>query len=310
MSAPESGAGAAHATDATTPRARRLLVIVNERGSRAAQALEGPLGVFAAASCEVCLERIEDPSRVTECIRRGAAACDAVVLGGGDGTLSRVASVLLETKKPLGILPLGTANDLAKTLGIPPSPEAAAAVIVGGRTRTIDVGRVNGTLFLNAGALGLSTRVTKQLPAESKRRWGVLSYALAAARVTRERRSFRAIVVCDGVSRVLRTIQIHVANGRHYGGGMTASEDADIDDGQLVLVSVRPHSLLRILRGLRALRAGRHGADRTTDVMRGSVFEIRTQRPCEISTDGELTGCATPARFDQLRRALAVYVPG
>jgi YegS/Rv2252/BmrU family lipid kinase len=291
------------------PGPRRLLVIVNTQGARAGQDLRDAIAVLRVAGCAVRLEEPESPSEIPDLIGRLAGTCDAVVIGGGDGTLSRAVSAVIDAKRPLGILPLGTANDLARALGIPFAPREAAVVIARGALRRIDVGRVNGTLFLNGAALGMSTRVTRKLAGETKRRWGVLSYALASARSIRDRRAFRATVTCDGVRHELHSIQIHVANGRHYGGGMTASEDADVDDGRLVLLSVRARSLLSLVRLLPSLRAGRHRPHEPTDVLRGNVFEIRTRRSQEISTDGELTGCSTPVTIDQLRLALPVYAP-
>jgi diacylglycerol kinase family enzyme len=165
---------------ATKIAPKRLLLIVNGRGSRAGQGLEDAVKLLRDRGCEVRVERPQDPAEISPRILTLAPDFDAVVLGGGDGTLSRSAQALLDVDRPLGILPLGTANDLARTLGIPQEPAGACAIIAGGRLRPIDLGRVDGTLFLNAAALGLSTRVTRRLDRDSKR--GMRHYNRSGAR--------------------------------------------------------------------------------------------------------------------------------
>jgi diacylglycerol kinase (ATP) len=233
---------------------------------------------------------------------------DLVIIGGGDGTLNAAAEALVETGLPLGILPLGTANDLARTLGIPADLEAAGRVIAAGWTHRIDLGRVNGKYFFNVASLGLSVEVARQLDAETKRRWGVLGYPLILWRAIRARRAFRARIRCDGASMRVRAMQISVGNGRHYGGGMTIAFDATIDDGALDLVSVAPQGLWELIVNLPALRWGWHRrADRIRH-WRCHEIHIWTPRPIPINTDGEVT-TRTPAEFVVIPGAIPVFVP-
>lgn len=116
-------------------------------------------------------------------IRSMRGRVDRVILGGGDGTLNPSAAGLRDSGLPLGILPLGTANDLARTLGVPEDPERAAAVIADGRTTRLDLGYVNGRPFFNVASLGLSVDITRRLTKVMKRRWGRLAYPIAAAAV-------------------------------------------------------------------------------------------------------------------------------
>ncbi|WP_265094641.1 diacylglycerol kinase family protein, partial [Enterobacter hormaechei] len=113
---------------------------------------------------------------VTRVIRELTGVVDAIVVGGGDGSINAVLEGALAARLPLGILPLGTANDLARTLGIPPDPVAAAGIIQAGYLRQIDLGRVNGHLFANVASLGLSVELTRRLTGALKRRWGRLGY--------------------------------------------------------------------------------------------------------------------------------------
>jgi YegS/Rv2252/BmrU family lipid kinase len=233
---------------------------------------------------------------------------DLVIIGGGDGTLNAAADALVEAGLPLGILPLGTANDLARTLEIPSSPIEAGRVIAAGQTRRIDLGRINGKHFFNVASIGLSVQVARQLDGEVKRRWGVLGYPLTVWRALGQRHSFRAEIRCNGTRARVRTMQISVGNGRYYGGGMTIAADAAIDDGMLDVVSLAPQGLVELILNLPALRWGWHRRPAQVRHWRGGDIEIRTGKALPVNTDGEVTTC-TPAKIVVVPRALAVCVP-
>ena len=233
---------------------------------------------------------------------------DHIIVGGGDGTLNAVADALCRFEKPLGILPLGTANDLARTLDIPTNLEACAAVIARGRTRRIDLGEVNGKTFFNVASLGLSTEVTHALDRDLKARLGIFGYAVGLCRAAARHRIVKGTLTIDGKRQDLRAIQISVGNGIYYGGGMAISADAAIDDGMLDLVIVPPQPLLpRIYRFL-VFRWGRHDLNDDIDHRRVKEILLETSVTLPINTDGELT-TQTPARFRVRRKAVEVFVP-
>lgn len=249
-----------------------------------------------------------DPAELPGLIRGLAGEVGRVVVGGGDGTLNAVLPGLLDTRLPLGIVPLGTANDLARTLGIPRDPDAAIRVIADGRTHRIDVGEVNGHPYFNVASVGFGVDLTRALTRDSKRRFGALGYAVAALRVIHRLRPFRAEIRCGGATRVSRTIHVAVGNGRHYGGGMTVSERASITDGELDVYSLEVGSFWRLLRLLPALRSGRHRSYAEILTAAGQDVEIRTKRRRSINADGEIV-TRTPATFRVLRNAVEVHVP-
>ena len=163
------------------------------------------------------IEPTEEFNRYSEAVRAYAGKVDLVIAAGGDGTLTGAVDGLVESGLPLGVLPLGTANDLARTLDLPADPVAAADVIVAGHQRRIDLGWVNGTHFFNVASIGLSTGITRRLSRESKSRWGVFAYPMAAFSVVTRARPFRAEIVADGEISKVKTVQVAVGNGRYYG---------------------------------------------------------------------------------------------
>lgn len=248
---------------------------------------------------------------LSEKILRYRDEVDCVIVGGGDGSLNAVAAALIETSLPLGILPLGTANDLARTLQIEADPLAACDVILNGTPHRIDVGRVNNHCFFNVAHIGLAVHVAHHISSDSKQKLGILAYGASFLRALRSMRAFRAQVECDGHTNVFRSIQLSIGNGRHFGGGMTVEEAARIDDGLFSVCNVRPlgwFDMLRAVRRFSELRAGRFASDDPVLLEKGREIVVRTRRPMTISADGEMLS-TTPARFELLAQAITVFVP-
>lgn len=287
---------------------RRALLLVNRhcRGGLVDPSEIG--GLLERCGVDAEIMPIDDPALIGDVIRARRDKIDLVVLAGGDGTLNAAAEALIDTALPMGIVPLGTANDLARTLMIPAALPEACQVIGQGLTHRIDVGCVNDTLFYNVASIGLPVEVSRRLTPEVKRKWGVLSYAIAAVRAIRESRPFRAEIHVDGEVIRVKTVQISVGNGRHYGGGMTVDEEAAIDDHLLHLYCLKPRHLLRYALLFWALRRGTHKRAEGVLALSGREFAVFTRRSKPVNTDGELTTW-TPARFHVLPAAVSVIVP-
>jgi YegS/Rv2252/BmrU family lipid kinase len=287
---------------------RRTLLIVNPKARRGAD----PEANAAERLRELGLDVIEaactGDEKPADLIRRHGAEVDVVVIGGGDGTLSAAVAGIVETGLPLGILPLGTANNVARTLEIPTDIDEACAIIAAGHTRRIDLGSVNGVYFFTTASLGLSVAITRQLDPAAKRRWGVLAYGLAALQVLSHVRPFTAEVVWSGGTERSRTVQIVVGNGPHYGSALTVATDAAIDDAQLDLYSIELRTWYHLLALLPALKRGSHGERKGVFALRAKEIEVRTpSRSHHIDLDGEL-GARTPAVFRVVPGAVAVCV--
>jgi diacylglycerol kinase (ATP) len=231
---------------------------------------------------------------------------DLVIVCGGDGSVSSAAMAAIESGLPLGIIPMGTANDLARTLGIPADLGRATDVIVAGRTRSIDVGTVNGHAFFNVASIGLSTELARSLDPGLKRRFGRFGYALAAAKVLSKANRFKARITEKGLQIDASTYQIAIGNGRHYGGGNIVEASASIDDGHLDLYSLEMKNVWKLALMLRSFRAGTHGAWSEVRTARCIEFDIETDEEMAVNADGEIV-TSTPAHFKVLPKAIAVF---
>jgi YegS/Rv2252/BmrU family lipid kinase len=288
--------------------ARGAIVIVNRKSRYTESELSEGLELLKDRGIDI-VGRImtSGPGEVTRALERYKGLIDRVILGGGDGTMNHAAPSLIRAGCTLGILPTGTANDLARTLGIPLSVEAAFRIIADGNVRRIDLGRVNGRFFFNVAHIGLGAEVTRLVSRESKDRWGPLAYMRNLLSAVTRRGAFRVYIHWDGERRSFRAIEVAVGNGRHYAGGMTIYENAGIEDGLLHVYVVKPRSVWRMAIGFPAFRKGKSEKE-WIRYMAGERMVVRTRRPLPVAVDGELV-TKTPARFEVLPGALPVFVP-
>lgn len=287
---------------------RRALLIVNSNSRSGAEALEVATAGLRGRGIEPLHRESKDREGLPPLIVEHAGAVDMVAVAGGDGTLNAALPGLLQTRLPLAVLPAGTANDFARTLGIPASLDEAIAAAADGVTRRVDVGLVNDTPFLNVASMGLSVDLARELSGDLKKRFGKLGYAIAAARTLSKAKPFRARIVAGGRTVKALTLQIAVGNGKFYGGGNQVDEAAVIDDGQLDLYSLEFTRAWRLVFMLKAMRFGQHRALQEIRNMHGAEFEVRTRRPRPVNADGEIV-TETPARFRIVAGALEVFVP-
>lgn len=297
--------------DVPTPRTRiRALFLINRKARRGKGDLSATLDRLRQAGIDLVEEHVEVPSQLAQVIRQSRDRMDAIVIGGGDGTLTMAVDGLVDAQLPLGIIPLGTANDLARTLNLPLDPVAAADVIAAGRQRRIDLGWVNGTHFFNVATVGLGVGVTRRLNRELKSRWGVLAYLFAALQAVGRARPFAADIRTEAETIRVRTIQVMVANGRHFGGGMTVDQAAAIDDGALDLVSLEVERWWQLVGLLPAMWRGTRARNRHVRALRGREFEIVPvkNRKMRVTADGEVSG-RTPALVRIVPHALSVFAP-
>lgn len=287
---------------------KRALLLVNPKARRGGEAIDSVVGRLHRGGLDITIEPFDAFPEIARDIVRLRESADIIILCGGDGTIASGALAVEECGLPLGIIPLGTANDLARTLGIPMDLTQAADVILAGNTRTIDLGTVNGYAFFNVASMGLSADLAQGLEPKLKKRFGRFGYALAAAKVLFKARPFTATIREKGEVTKVKTFQIAVGNGRHYGGGNVIEASAEIDDGHLDLYSLELSNVWKLAGMLRSFRSGTHGAWDEVRTARGVEFEIETRKPMPINTDGEIV-TSTPAKFLVHPGAIKVFAP-
>lgn len=236
--------------------------------------------------------------RVTTCpsdARRFAAEAlaegrDLVVAWGGDGTVNGAGTVLAGTDIPLGIVPAGSGNGLARDLRVPRRPRAALAVAAAGRTRAIDAGDIGGVRFFNVAGIGLDAVVAARLAAPGARR-GFIGYVRATIDELARYRARTYRIHLGGETLAASALFIALANSSQYGYGARIAPRARLDDGRLNLVVVRDQPALQILRRLPAFFAGRLSEGPTVVMREAATLAIEADEPLVLHVDGEpLTG--------------------
>lgn len=284
----------------------RILFICNKTSGKAGETMDEAIAMLRQhRHLSVTVADCPDRERLSDCIIERKNACDLVVLGGGDGTINAAARGLIAAQIRLGIIPLGTANDLARTLGIPEDLQQATEIIVNGVERRIDLGEVNGIPYFNVASIGLSTDLAIDLSSGIKKRFGKIGYVFAAVSAMFRARSFHATIESQAGAVDVRTFQIAVGNGLFYGGGMAIEQNAKIDDGTLDLYSLELGGAWKLALVAPALRIGDHHAVPEIRAESGTRFKVRTRRRRPINADGEILA-HTPAEFRILPRAIAV----
>lgn len=259
---------------------------------------------------ELSFEVVERPANgrqaVLDAIDEHRLHLDLVIAAGGDGMVNAAVQKLAETDLPLAIVPLGTANVLARTVGV--TLASACNVIAGGHVRSIDLACVNGIYFCNVASLGVTVAISRSVSPAAKKRFGVLAYGATALKALMPPSPFRASITANGKTVRTTTLQISVANGRYYGGGMRLPGESLIDDGQLHVLSLELRKWRDVISCLKALTDAPGPATAGVRCISTSQVEIRTGRPHPIDTDGELT-TATPGQFRVIPGALRICAP-
>lgn len=237
---------------------------------------------------------------------------DLVVVAGGDGTVSCAAGRVAGTDVMLGVLPLGTANDFARTLEIPSNLAEACATVADGKVVDIDLGRANGEPFLNVASVGLSVAVTEALSPRLKRYIGPLAYGIATLSAYARHKAFPArLEFPDGDHEPMEfenLLQVAVGNGRHYGGGNTVSPTAGIDDHTLDIYAILAGPLREHVSIARLLKDGSFIKHDRVYHLTSRRVRVVTEQPLPVNLDGEIA-TATSADFTVQRNAVHVVVP-
>lgn len=242
--------------------------------------------------------------------RAAREGAQLVIAAGGDGTLHAVASGLIDTSCAIGILPMGTMNNIARSLGIPEDLEQACAIIAHGETRRVDVGEANGKVFLEVVGIGLEAALFPA--AEDLKRPGCLStiYGIIAGLITLftfKSLHFRASF--DGKRRQsFHALQISVCNTPYYGARLQFAPNAIMNDGLLDVLIYKNFSKLEYLRHAISISQGRRVLEPKLKRRRLKSLYITSIEPVDVHADGVPQGF-TPTTIRVVPGALYVRVP-
>jgi len=235
----------------------------------------------------------------------------ALAVAGGDGTVGAAAGVFAGTDLPLGILPMGTFNHFAKDLGLPLDLDAAAAVIVAGKTRKVDVAELNGRVFVNNSSVGLYPFMVARRNAHQNRHGvGKLLATLPAMVETLRRASWHRLqVAASGARQTIRTPCIFVGNNCYEVGLNALGSRACLTDGELDVHVVRQQSRLGVVLLPFKIALGIVDPERDVQSFRSRDLEIVSRRPrsMRVSLDGEVVRMKTPLRYLTRPDSLRVY---
>jgi YegS/Rv2252/BmrU family lipid kinase len=230
------------------------------------------------------------------------------VVMSGDGLVGAIGGAMAGAETPLGIVPGGRGNDLARVLGIPTDPERAIEVVLEGHSRRIDVGEANGERFLGIASTGFDSEANRRAN-ENRFLRGNLVYAWAALATLASWKAARYTLKIDAERIRLSGYSIAVANSSCYGGGMRIAPEAKLDDAMFDVVAIGDVGKLRFLSNLPKVFKGTHVEKDEVRVFRAKHLELSASRPFAVYADGEhLTDL--PAKLRVLPRALSVLVPG
>jgi len=232
-----------------------------------------------------------------------------IVAAGGDGTLNEVVNGATTARDALriGIIPLGTGNDFARTLNLPSTVDDNIDILRAGKSRALDIVRVRSDrarYFVNVSAGGFSGLVRRKMTAAIKRTWGPLAYIRGAAAALPKLHAYKThIVVDDDEQFSLSLYNVVIANGRYVAGGLHIAPEADPADGLLDVVLIPKRTAPELALLAAEIILGRHFSSNLVISRRVKKLLVRSRPGMWFNVDGELVGSA-PAEFQILPRAL------
>ena len=289
--------------------AARHLIIVNPSagGGRARKALPELEAALRAQGLDYRLVLTTSLDHGREEALRAAAAGEIPVVMSGDGLIGQIGGALAGGEVPMGVIPGGRGNDLARVLGIPTEIPGAVDLLAAGPTRAIDVGEVNDRRFLGIASCGFDSEANR-IANQARLVKGNLVYLYAALRALAAWKPARFEVVLDGDPRSFTGYSVAAANNKAFGGGMFIAPDAELDDGRLDVVWVGHVAKLRFLANLPKVFKGRHVDNEEVTVLRAAEVTISADRPFAVYADGDHLA-DLPATIRLLPRALTVIAP-
>jgi diacylglycerol kinase (ATP) len=292
------------------PIGSRAVLLINATSGTGEHATSATVEALTARGLELAeVVQVSRPDELKQAARDLLAlGPDRLILGGGDGTIGTVAPLLARSRVALGLIPMGTANDFARTLLIPVDLEGAADVAAGACWRAVDMARANDDWFLNAAHIGVAAMVSRDVSPALKRWIGRAAYAVAGLRALLHSPTFKATITTEAGTRSVEARELIIGNGRFYGGGVLVSKGSQLDDGELTVYALGARGRLG-LAGTMALLKFQFPLDSPGDVfVKARKVLIETDPPRGINLDGEPKG-QTPLTVEVAPGVLRVLTP-
>ena len=293
----------------------KIWIILNPRAGSADQMTDLGTALACLPGTEIWVTQWK--GHAEELARRALEkGVDLVVAAGGDGTLNEVVNGLAADfgRARLGLLPLGTGNDFARTINVPADPKRAMEILLEGRSRRIDVVRAavggKSRWFLNVSAGGFGGLVSERAH-EAKERWGPLAYMRAAVDVLPELKAFETSILLEGLDGTERlrvdTYNVVVSNGRYVAAGIPVEPRAEVDDGLLDVMIAPATTIPQLALLVPKVLLGQHLDDDRLIFRRAARIELESDPPMTFNVDGEILG-EGEAGFAVQPRALEMVV--
>ena len=291
----------------TLPRSAAL--IVNAKSRKGRHLFREACRLLREAGVELSrTDAVRDPKRFAGSVKAAVeAGTPMVIVGGGDGSISSSVDHVVGTDTIFAILPLGTANSFARTLGIPLDLPGAVDVIANGRTRTIDLGMIDGDYFANCATIGIAPQIAETVPHGLKAWLGRPGYLLWAAWQLVRFKSFSLTLGEGDGAETMRAVEVRIANGPYH-GGVDLVDEARLDSGRIVVQVVTGATRRSLVWSWTLSLLGHPARERTTRDFSGEAIRIGTKPRLAISIDGELLA-RTPVTARIARRAIRVAAP-
>jgi YegS/Rv2252/BmrU family lipid kinase len=288
----------------------RVLLILNPKAgasSRNQVELTGWMGRLAGHTLTVEVPKKAEDA-MTVALRGVAEGYDRILAAGGDGTINRMVSALAETEIPLGIIPLGTVNVLARELGIPLDPVKALQVALHGRERRLDLGVANGQYFTLMAGLGFDAKVVSEIVPRLKELFGSLAYVTAGLQTLARYKSSQFYLTFNGKTVRFPAWLLVVGNASCYAYQLSIASGARMDDGLLDIIVFGEQNALDRLTQIGAVFIGQHIKHPNIRYFQAPAISIAAEPRVHLQLDGDPAG-VSPVEITVKHKALSVIVP-
>lgn len=263
-------------------------MIVNTKSRHGQDWFDRACARFHGQAMAVDAHAVDDPDQLEATLDKALAKKpELVILGGGDGTVSGLVDKLVGTGVTLGVLPLGTANSFARSLGIPLDVDGAVNAILQGIPKRIDLGMINDDYYASTAAIGLSPQIAETVPHNAKRWFGRMGYLSWAALQFLKFKPFTVIVGEGADAQRLRAVEVRISNGPFH-GGTELIDEAGVTSGEIVVQVVKGPTKARLVRNWAASVLRLEARKEDTVTFRGQSLRVATEPVLPISIDGEV----------------------